>query len=1008
MKQVADAFKAKGELKASTADSVQKALERLKQQIYDVVIASSLLPQGSGLKLLKLMRKNADNTPFILVASDENDEAEVEALNLGAERYISLKGRQQAGSLEVRQALSEVIKKKKISASLKLSEEKFHALIDSTKDGIAIIDEEGKLVHWNNACEEIFSYKKEEVQGRSIRFLMPPDQLRDFNQAVKRIFTEVNDKVFGSKTMDTMQISGIRKDGSLVQTEMSISFFAQGPKKCGLIIIRDITKCRRTENALKKERDMLEAITENVGGGLVIVNKEYKVLFANSFIKRYMGKVEGKLCYTVLNTLDVPCPDCGVSKIFAGKKTIDTHEYCATGSNGEPYWIQIVATPIKDEKGNVISAVEIAVDITERKKAENEAILEKERSKAILDSSPDAITFVDIEGKIVDCNEAALKLFRYSRDEFSSKSVMDLVDEGDRQRILLLADQVFKKGIVRNQEIPVLKKDGEKFTAECSGSLVRDRNNKPVGFVILSRDITERKKAEIALKNSEEQFRSLAENSPNMIFINQRGKLVFVNNEAAEAMGYSKEEFYSPDFNFFDLIAPESKDMVKAKFKKHLAVEEINPYECKLVTKKGQTKDVIINSRIIKYNDETALLGIATDITERKKADLEIAHAKEKFRVYVENSPVAVFVASPDGKYEYVNEAASKLLSYSREELLMMSIPQLIFKEDLQTALEKFIEVKETGRSLSEVTLKTKDGLPVYVILNSVKLPDGKLLAFCENVTERKNAEREILLQTERLKATFAASPDAILSIDMKGKIVGCNEEALRLFRYPSKESLLSTYPIELVVETERKKAVTDLKAVFESDKKIRNKEFIGLKNDGKEFTIEVSESTIKDHSGQRVGVIATIRDITERKKAEKQIRLLSSVVQQTVEGIAVSDLQGKLLFVNSAWLKMHDFNEDEEKELIGQWVMKFYCNLQFDAIDYNLQPNKEFRGRITQVRKDGTTFAALASLSPLRNEKGQIIGVIHTAKPLTEIVRDIRDVKSANACTIKNQNPRD
>jgi PAS domain S-box-containing protein len=753
LKTIKKALDIKTNLTVSKVQSADDATTQLKKQKYDAIICNNALPGKSGLDLLKMLRENKNSIPFVLITPTKNNEVELEALALGAERVITLRGRLRVGVAELNHTLSVITEKMKMAVTLQAGERKFHALKDTAKDGIAVIDEKGQLTHWNGECEKIFGYKKDEVMGKTIHFLMPPERARGFDQASKRVAVDLKGKSSGAMSMPAMSMPGVRKDGSIVQTEMSLSFFANGSKWLGLAIIRDVTERLKSENALRE---------------------------------------------------------------------------------------------------------------------------------------------------------------------------------------------------------------------------------------------------------SEEQFRSLSENSPNMIFINQKGKVVYVNNDAADSMGYKKEEFYAPDFNFLQLIAPEFREAVKAKFISHMSGEKFDSYECKLVTKAGSTRDVIINSRVITYKDEPALLGIATDITERKKAELEIANAEEKFRIYVETSPVAVFVANPEGKYEYVNDAASDLLGFSRAELLTMSIPQLIFEEDLPETLRKFSEVKETGHSLSEVILKTKRGLPAYVILNAVKLPDGKLLAFCENVTARKKAEQELLMQTEQMKATFAASPDAIIRIDLKGNIVDCNEETIRLFVYPSKESIIGNSCLALLIESERPKALADMNDIFEKNKTLHGKEFVALKYSGEEFAIEVSESILRDASGQPAGIIATARDITERKKAEEQIRLLSSVVQQAVEGIAVSDPHGRILFVNSAWLKMHDFGEAEEKDLIGQWVMKFYCSQQIEAIDYQFQPSNVFRGRITQVKKDGTTFAALATLSPLKNAEGTIIGVIHMAKPLTEIVRDIRDVKSANACMLK------
>jgi two-component system CheB/CheR fusion protein len=144
---------------------------------------------------------------------------------------------------------------------------------------------------------------------------------------------------------------------------------------------------------------------------------------------------------------------------------------------------------------------------------------------------------------------------------------------------------------------------------------------------IYANDITERKRTENFLRNSEEKFRNLAEQSPNIIFINQKGKVVYANTEAEEATGYTKEEFYSPKFNFMDLIAPESKEAVKSLFIKHLKGEDVRSYDHKLISKNGKTKDVINSTKLIDYNGEPAILGIETDVTESKRL-------KEKLEQY--------------------------------------------------------------------------------------------------------------------------------------------------------------------------------------------------------------------------------------------------------------------------------------------------------------------------------------------------------------------------------------
>jgi PAS domain S-box-containing protein len=735
-------------------------------------------------------------------------------------------------------------------------------------------------------------------------------------------------------------------------------------------------------DAVQTENEATEKLkTKNYDA--IVFNQDINQKKSTEFLRQLKQDTPAPLIITVQkkqDTIGVEALNFGVQKCVR------------IGDNLEESYTELVNTVLKAAK---------------EKRAFDELKGREEKFRTMVEYAKDGIVLINEEVIITFWNHAAEQIFDYTAQEVLGKPLPMIMppkrargfEEARKQMFAGIKEKGFAGFQNRVAEMPGLRKNGETVPTEISMSILTIAG-KWQGLAII-RDTTERKNALAALQNSEENFRSLAENSPDMIFINQKGKIVYANREGSVSLGYSKEELYAPTFNFLRLIAPESIDMVKAQFAKHLNGENLEPYECKLVTREGAIRDVIINSRIINYNGESALLGIATDITERKRAELEILYARENFRVYIENSPVAIFVADPEGKYEYTNAAASKLLGYSKEELLTMSISQLVFEEDLQIAFEKFKEVKETGHSLSELRLKAKSGSQVYIILNAVKLPDGKLLAFCENLTERKAAEKQILLQTERLKAIFAASPDAIISIDLAGNIVGCNEETLRLFGYASKKELIGKNCLDLVASVDRQKAFLDLRGVLQEDKTVRNKEFIGLKANGEEVSIEVSVSTLKDMNRQIAGMIATGKDITERKNAEKQIRLLSSVVEQTVEGIAVSDLQGKILFVNSAWLKMHNF-ENEEKELIGQDITRFYCGTQLEYADEMLKTESIFRGRITHVRKDRTTFQTLATLSPLKNANGQVIGTIHTAKNLTEIVRDIRATQQHNVCNIE------
>ena len=149
---------------------------------------------------------------------------------------------------------------------------------------------------------------------------------------------------------------------------------------------------------------------------------------------------------------------------------------------------------------------------------------------------------------------------------------------------------------------------------------------------------TEHQRVEGELHKSEEKFRTLASQSPNMIFINLHGRVIYVNQRCIEEMGYSEDEFYSPAFDFLSLITPKDRDMVKSNFARHMSGKDVPSYDYTLLTKNGEELEVILTSKLIDYEGQTAILGTITDITERKKTEQALKESEETLRLIFENA----------------------------------------------------------------------------------------------------------------------------------------------------------------------------------------------------------------------------------------------------------------------------------------------------------------------------------------------------------------------------------
>ena len=267
----------------------------------------------------------------------------------------------------------------------------------------------------------------------------------------------------------------------------------------------------------------------------------------------------------------------------------------------------------------------------EHKKMEAQLQESQARYQALFDRTLYCVFVHDFEGRFLDANNASFKLLGYSRQEFPT-SLTSLLDQ-DQLEIAVKRGKEIMQTSSKNEplEYKLRTKSGNYVWVEVESSLIY-RGGKPYAIQGIARDITTQKLSEEALWESEEKFRNLAEQSPNMIFINVKGRIVYANKKCLELMGYTREEFYAPAFDFFSLIAPESMDATKEAFGKHMQGKEVTPYEYTLVTKKGRKIEAIITTKLLPYGGESALLGIITDITHRRHAEEELHRSYQQLR----------------------------------------------------------------------------------------------------------------------------------------------------------------------------------------------------------------------------------------------------------------------------------------------------------------------------------------------------------------------------------------
>jgi PAS domain S-box-containing protein len=526
-----------------------------------------------------------------------------------------------------------------------------------------------------------------------------------------------------------------------------------------LVFAEDITNYKDTELKLKKRENELEdtalkltTITENVKVGLYYTDVNGNFLWANKKAAEIVGKTRkemiGKNGKYLLDTKFISKKDYLkavklLTLVKLGKKA-GPEVFNITQKDGIVKIVEIQAQKIKLHDENVI--VGIVNDITNRKKVEKKRYESEEKFRVLSDQSLMGLGIIQ-EGKIKYVNDAITQIVGYSKEELFIEGTKILAKIIHPDYLSFVQEQLQKKlsgdkDVITRYSCKIITKTGEiKWIEIFSKTIEYERKNADfITFV----DITTLKKTERTLKQSELKFRELANQSPNIIFINKNGKIVYVNQKAVDIMGYSSEEFLSDDVDFLTLIAPESRELVKIAFKKHQSGLDINPYEYIIVTKDGEKLNALITTKLIEYEGETAILGIVTDVTHLKKTEMNLKRGKNYLQKVIDSTSEIIFTIHTDLKIITWNKTAERITGYKKRQVVGKSIKQLdLFETSIE--IQEYIKEIQNKKiaNINEISINTIYGVKKIFSVSPSYIKDDldniiEILFVCRDITHEK------------------------------------------------------------------------------------------------------------------------------------------------------------------------------------------------------------------------------------------------------------------------------
>ena len=511
----------------------------------------------------------------------------------------------------------------------------------------------------------------------------------------------------------------------------------------------------------------------------------------------------------------------------------------------------------------------------------------EEKVRSTIEAVTEGIITTDLHGRITDINDAGMKIHGYSaKPELIGMNASQLMAEEESVESFQKLMQAMDQTRIKDFECKLLRKDGSTFDAELNAASVKDAVGKFNGFVTSVRDITERKKIETALIESEEKYRNVVELAKDGICIIQNKLVKYCNPRLAEMWGGTVEEIQDTPFSNF--LHPQALKTVVERYNRRMAGEQIaSHYETSLKPRQGGKLEVELNVATLEYLGQDAEIAIIHDITERKQIETAIRESEEKYRTIFESVNDIIVLLDINGMILDVNSRLTEIGGYDRKELIGKNTSELthVIDEKNMAVVVGNLQKAMSGPGIItyHVEMIKKNREPIDLEINGIPLKkDGRLvgvLAILRDITERNKSELQIREQKALTDRILESTPNAVAVVGQDRRIIIANKAFEDIFKLAPHEAagknIAEIIPTSHVIDT-----ISQVLAGVKSQFKIEFR----IKQSGTEIVLVADIIRM-----QKNEVLAMLRDVTEDREIQERLYLTDRLasVGEMAAGIA-------------------------------------------------------------------------------------------------------------------------
>ena len=629
--------------------------------------------------------------------------------------------------------------------ALEQSEQRFRTLAESTRIGIALLQEEG-AIYTNPALQELSGYSGDELRHLSLFDLLHPED-------VGRIKGYRRERLSGREAPTRYETRLITKSRVEKWLEVTTSTFMLNGKATILTTSLDVTDRKRAEQDIRESEGRFRVLLEHYFDGIaVIVDGAY--VYVNPTLCRMSGYTANELLgrdpIALLDPDQRSRARDRLQELAAGAPEYPS-EYRGRRKDGLSFPLEAITRRITYDGQPAL--LRTFRDLTARKRAEAAVLESDARSRRLLESYADGIA-VFTEGRLRYVNPALCNLLGYEASDLLTSEADTFLVPADRVRAMARGARTGTEE-PETAEFEALRKDGTLVPIEVT-TRPSEYAGQPAMLAIV-RDLSHRKQAEQAVQEAESKYRAVVEHSLAGVYVVQDGRYAYVNQTYADIFRSTQTEFLAGD-TYPAHVIDEDLPVVREQFRRLLDGEvESTTYVVRARRKDDQLIHVEARGALTTIDGRPAVVGTLIDISERMRAEQALRTSEERFRAVFEQSPFGILALDGNQRITRANDALCATLGYDEAELLMMTPSQITHPDDRATIVASRATT-ESGRTYStEKRYLRKSGETVFAATSIAPVFDADGEQLCtivmiEDITERLELDKQ-LRQAHRLES---------------------------------------------------------------------------------------------------------------------------------------------------------------------------------------------------------------------------------------------------------------